>query len=181
MAPLYERPRSQVLDRALKRARARLGHRPAPGSVGGLRQLVRALRGGGLAAVLPDQVPVAAPRSGSGRQRGRHEPRRRRRRSHPEQYQWEYKRYRFPGRPEHLSVNGTGETRRLQWLNANIGTIQPRTTLLPCCAMPWTTHPPPNGLFVYPTQTDARLALEFLYSNDRGVFRRSTQGDLGGD
>ena len=152
LAPLYERPRSQVLDRALKRARARLGHRPAPGSVGGLRQLVRALRGGGLAAVLPDQVPVAgagvvAPFFGHGAYTmalagkllarvdaevvvatARRVPGGFSVRidsvpagirdpdpavsaaamnraaedavaAHPEQYQWEYKRYRFPGRP----------------------------------------------------------------------------------
>ena len=66
LAPLYERPKSAALDRALGQARRRLGHRPAPGSVGGLRQLVKVLRDGGLVAVLPDQVPsqgagVAAP------------------------------------------------------------------------------------------------------------------------
>ena len=66
LAPLYERPKSAALDRALGQARRRLGHRPAPGSVGGLRQLVKVLRGGGLVAVLPDQVPtqgagIAAP------------------------------------------------------------------------------------------------------------------------
>ena len=152
LAALYERPRSQVLDRALRRARARLGHRLAPDSVGGLRQLVRALRGGGLAAVLPDQVPttgagVVAPFFGHGAYTvalvgkllakvdaevvvatARRVPKgfsihidavpngirdadpavsadamncaiERAVATQPEQYQWEYKRYRFPGRP----------------------------------------------------------------------------------
>lgn len=152
LAPLYERPASPVLDRALQRARARLGHRPAPDSVGGLRQLVRTLRRGGLAAVLPDQVPtagagVAAPFFGrpaytvalvgkllatveadvvvatARRVPGGFGIRieaapaevrdpdpahsaaavnraiERAVAEHPEQYQWEYKRYRFPGQP----------------------------------------------------------------------------------
>ncbi len=58
LAPLYERPKSPALNRALQQARRRLGHRPAPDSIGGLRQLVQVLRSGGLAAVLPDQVPT---------------------------------------------------------------------------------------------------------------------------
>ncbi len=57
LAPLYERPKSKAVDQALRRARARLGHRPASDSVGGLRHLMRELRRGGLVAVLPDQVP----------------------------------------------------------------------------------------------------------------------------
>ena len=152
LAPLYERPRSEVLDRALKRARTRLGHRPAADSVGGLRQLVRVLRGGGLAAVLPDQVPTAgagvvAPFFGHGAYTvalvgkllakvdaevvvatarrvaegfairidpvpagirdadpavsasAMNRAIERAVATHPEQYQWEYKRFRFPGRP----------------------------------------------------------------------------------
>ena len=59
LAPLYERPASAALDRALRRARERLGHRPAPDSPGGLRRLVATLRAGGMVAVLPDQVPIA--------------------------------------------------------------------------------------------------------------------------
>lgn len=58
LAPLYEPPRSAALHTALRQARLRLGHRPAPQSVGGLRRLVKVLRSGGLAAVLPDQVPT---------------------------------------------------------------------------------------------------------------------------
>ncbi len=151
--------------------------------MGGLRQLVRALRGGGLAAVLPDQVPVAgagvvAPFFGHGAYTmalagkllarvdaevvvatARRVPGGFSVRidsvpagirdpdpavsaaamnraaedavaAHPEQYQWEYKRYRFPGRPEHLSVNGTGEKyarrlgQRLTW-KPRLGTFQP--------------------------------------------------------
>lgn len=71
LAPLYERPNSKVVDQALRAARARLGHRSASDTVGGLRQLVRVLRCGGMAAVLPDQVPrvgagVTAPFFGRG-------------------------------------------------------------------------------------------------------------------
>ena len=152
LAPLYERPRSPALDEALRQARVRLGHRPAADSVGGLRQLLRVLRNGGLAAVLPDQVPtrgagVMAPFFGHpaytvalvGKLLARAAPdvflatARRVPRGFaihivpappgihaadpiasatamngaieaavaaaPEQYQWEYKRYRFPGQP----------------------------------------------------------------------------------
>ena len=59
LAPLYEQPKSPVVDAALRAARARLGNRSAPGSVGGLRQLLNELRAGGMVAVLPDQVPTA--------------------------------------------------------------------------------------------------------------------------
>lgn len=57
VVPLYERPKSPVVDAALVAARKRLGHQSAPDSVGGLRLLVRSLKGGALAVVLPDQVP----------------------------------------------------------------------------------------------------------------------------
>ena len=59
LTALYQRPRSEVVDRALTSARARLGSRSGPNSVAGLRQLVKALRNGGLVAILPDQVPSA--------------------------------------------------------------------------------------------------------------------------
>lgn len=62
LAPLYERPKSPAFDAALRAARARFGNRSAPDSVGGLRQLLKVLRTGGMVAVLPDQVP--APGSG---------------------------------------------------------------------------------------------------------------------
>ena len=58
VVPLYERPKSPVVDAALVVARERLGHQSAPDSVGGLRLLVRSLRAGALAVVLPDQVPL---------------------------------------------------------------------------------------------------------------------------
>ena len=58
LAPLYERPKSAIVDAALRKARARLGNRSAPDSVGGLRQLIKVLRDGGMVAVLPDQVPI---------------------------------------------------------------------------------------------------------------------------
>ena len=64
VTPLYERPASRVVDAALLAARARLGSRPAPDSVAGIRQLVLALKRGGVAVILPDQVPrtgVVAP------------------------------------------------------------------------------------------------------------------------
>ncbi|MCY3837113.1 MAG: lysophospholipid acyltransferase family protein [Gammaproteobacteria bacterium] len=57
LTALYQRPRNEVVDRALTSARGRLGSRATPNSVAGLRQLVRALRNGGLVAILPDQVP----------------------------------------------------------------------------------------------------------------------------
>ena len=57
LTALYQRPRNEVVDRALTSARSRLGSRSAPNAVSGLRQLVKALRTGGLVAILPDQVP----------------------------------------------------------------------------------------------------------------------------
>ena len=59
LTPLYQRRRSQAVDRALANARDRLGSRSAPDSVAGLRQLLKTLRAGGLLAILPDQVPSA--------------------------------------------------------------------------------------------------------------------------
>ena len=152
LAPLYERPKSDIVDAALRTARARLGHRSASDTVGGIRQLVKVLREGGAVAVLPDQVPitgsgVAAPFFGRPAftmtlvakllrrvpadvvfanairvQGGFHirvepvddairdpDPSRSVQamnaaiealvRRHPEQYQWEYKRFRFPRQP----------------------------------------------------------------------------------
>ena len=58
LAPLYEKPKSAIVDAALRAARARLGNRSAPDSVSGLRQLLRVLREGGMVAILPDQVPI---------------------------------------------------------------------------------------------------------------------------
>ena len=58
LAPLYEKPKSAIVDAALRSARARHGNRSAPDTVGGLRQLVKVLRDGGMVAVLPDQVPI---------------------------------------------------------------------------------------------------------------------------
>lgn len=59
LAPLYEKPKSAIVDAALRSARARHGNRSAPDTVSGLRQLVKVLRDGGMVAVLPDQVPIA--------------------------------------------------------------------------------------------------------------------------
>ncbi|MDE0422502.1 MAG: lysophospholipid acyltransferase family protein [Gammaproteobacteria bacterium] len=66
LTPLYQRRRSRSVNQVLAAARDRLGSRSAPDSVAGLRQLLKALRAGGLLAILPDQVPsvdsaVAAP------------------------------------------------------------------------------------------------------------------------
>ena len=58
LAPLYEKPKSAIVDAALRSARARHGNRSAPDTVSGLRQLVRVLRDLGMVAVLPDQVPI---------------------------------------------------------------------------------------------------------------------------
>lgn len=58
LAPLYEKPKSAIVDAALRSARARVGNRSAPDTVSGLRQLVKVLRDGGMVAVLPDQVPI---------------------------------------------------------------------------------------------------------------------------
>ena len=58
LAPLYERPKSAIVDTALRNARERLGNDSAPDSVSGLRHLVKVLRDGGMVAVLPDQVPI---------------------------------------------------------------------------------------------------------------------------
>ena len=63
LTPLYERPASAVLDAALLAARARLGSRPAPDTVPGLRRVLTVLRGGGAVAVLPDQVPRSGVRA----------------------------------------------------------------------------------------------------------------------
>ena len=58
LAPLYEKPKSAIVDAALRSARARHGNRSAPDTVSGLRQLLKVLRDGGMVAVLPDQVPI---------------------------------------------------------------------------------------------------------------------------
>ena len=60
LTALYQQPRSAAVDQALAAARDRLGSRSAPDTVAGLRRVVRALREGGLVAILPDQVPSAA-------------------------------------------------------------------------------------------------------------------------
>lgn len=57
LTPLYERPASPTVDAALLAARSRLGSRPAADTLTGLRRVLKVLRGGGMAAVLPDQVP----------------------------------------------------------------------------------------------------------------------------
>ncbi len=57
---LYEAPRWAALDAALRAARERGGARMLPIGRGSLRSLYRTLEAGGLAALLPDQVPARA-------------------------------------------------------------------------------------------------------------------------
>lgn len=150
LTPLYERPASPTVDAALIAARSRLGSRPAADTVTGLRRVLKVLRGGGMAAVLPDQVPrtgvtvpffgqpavtmvlvskllrhaqpdvvvatatrvasgfdirietadeairASDPRTSAAAMNAAVEAVARR---EPAQYQWEYKRFRFPGQP----------------------------------------------------------------------------------
>lgn len=55
---LYERPRWRVLERYIREARNRGGANVLPIGREGLRDFYRALRDGGLNALLPDQVPA---------------------------------------------------------------------------------------------------------------------------
>jgi Kdo2-lipid IVA lauroyltransferase/acyltransferase len=57
VAALYDPPRVRALDEAIRRARMRLGARLLPIDAGGLRRFYRHLQDGGVAALLPDQVP----------------------------------------------------------------------------------------------------------------------------
>lgn len=54
---LYEPPHMQALDDMVREARSRSGATLVPTDKRGLAKLVRALREGGIAAILPDQVP----------------------------------------------------------------------------------------------------------------------------
>jgi len=54
---LYEPLRDPALNAWIRRARQRTGARLVPTDAGGIRSLLRTLRSGGMAAVLPDQVP----------------------------------------------------------------------------------------------------------------------------
>ena len=54
---LYEPPHMRALDSMIRSARSRSGATLVPTDARGLAQLVRALRRGGIAAILPDQVP----------------------------------------------------------------------------------------------------------------------------
>ena len=150
LTPLYERPASSTMHATLLSVRSRLGAQPAADTVSGLRRLLKVLRNGGMAAILPDQVPrtgvtvpffgqpavtvvlaskllrqteadvvmAAATRTASGFairieaiDETIHDPDPARSatamnaaieaavRRDPAQYQWEYKRFRFPGQP----------------------------------------------------------------------------------
>jgi KDO2-lipid IV(A) lauroyltransferase len=57
---LYRAPRIIELDALISRARERTGCAMAPATRAGVRQLLEALRGGGLLVMLPDQEPVVA-------------------------------------------------------------------------------------------------------------------------
>ncbi len=54
---LFRPPRQAALVPLVEAARARSGVRTAPTTMGGVRQLLRALRDGGQVGMLPDQVP----------------------------------------------------------------------------------------------------------------------------
>lgn len=54
---LYDPPRARALEELIRSARSRAGATLLPIDAGGLRAFYRALAGGGLAALLPDQVP----------------------------------------------------------------------------------------------------------------------------
>jgi KDO2-lipid IV(A) lauroyltransferase len=54
---LYEPPHMKALDNMVRQARSRSGATLVPTDKRGLAMLVRSLRGGGIAAILPDQVP----------------------------------------------------------------------------------------------------------------------------
>jgi Kdo2-lipid IVA lauroyltransferase/acyltransferase len=58
VAALYDPPRFRGLDDVIRRARMRLGARLLPIDAGGLRRFYRHLQDGGVAALLPDQVPA---------------------------------------------------------------------------------------------------------------------------
>jgi KDO2-lipid IV(A) lauroyltransferase len=54
---LYRPARKEVLRRWMDRSRARAGVETAPATLAGVRQMMRALRGGRAVGLLPDQVP----------------------------------------------------------------------------------------------------------------------------
>lgn len=54
---LYEPPHMQVLDSMIRKARERSGSTLMPTDARGLASLIRALKRGGIAGILPDQVP----------------------------------------------------------------------------------------------------------------------------
>ena len=54
---LYRRPKQKWLEEIMQQGRVRAGGETAAADTGGLRVLLRALKGGGNIVVLPDQVP----------------------------------------------------------------------------------------------------------------------------
>ncbi len=60
LTALYHPSRIPGLDAIVREARARTGSLLVPSDAGGIRKLYAALRAGRVAAVLPDQVPVAS-------------------------------------------------------------------------------------------------------------------------
>ncbi|MDX1625189.1 MAG: lipid A biosynthesis acyltransferase [Wenzhouxiangellaceae bacterium] len=54
---LYKRPSSEAADRLLTARRSRFGATMAPADAGGMRMLLKTLRGGGTAGMLVDQLP----------------------------------------------------------------------------------------------------------------------------
>lgn len=57
---MYKPPRQKLFDKLILKRRARLGSKMAPADTRGVRMLIKALRGGEIVGVLPDQEPDAA-------------------------------------------------------------------------------------------------------------------------
>ena len=57
-AVMYEPPRNSYLEVRINRARAATGSEPVPTTLPGLRRVLRCLAEGGVAGLLPDQVPA---------------------------------------------------------------------------------------------------------------------------
>ncbi len=59
LSVLYRPPKSRLVENLINAGRARLGATPVPADASGVRALLRTLKAGGCAGILPDQVPRA--------------------------------------------------------------------------------------------------------------------------
>lgn len=59
LAPLYRPPKQVALEPLMVTSRSRGGAKPAPANAAGVRVLLKTLRQGGIAYLLPDQTPSA--------------------------------------------------------------------------------------------------------------------------